>query len=118
MTAEQIVKTLTELGYEVFKDEASAQDVKSYNYVVYYYLKLRPGDKKIIYQIIEFVFVNEDKTGFNETKIIDELEKTGLTFSGDADYGKLKKVVDGEIVDTLTIRFSRPMRRVGICYAN
>ena len=118
MTDEKIVKTLTELGYEVFKDEASAEDIKSYNYVVYYNSKLRPGDKRFIYQIIEFVFVNEDKKGFNETEIIDTLEKIGLTMSGDADYGKLKKVVDGKIVDTLTIRFSRPIRRAGICYAD
>lgn len=111
MKDEKIVEVLKNLGYEPFKDDAEPDALNGYNkYCVYYYHKLRKQDQHIFHQIIEFVFVNENDGEFEEDGIISILENIGLTFE-DGDYGKLKKVVGGELVNSLTLRFIRPKKR-------
>lgn len=110
MKDEKIVETLRKLGYEPFKDDADPDEVKGYNsYCVYYPYGLRKQDKHICHQILEFVFINETEE-FDEIGIIDALEEIGLFFD-EGDYGRLKKVVGGDIVNSLTLRFVRPKRR-------
>ncbi|MCX4365107.1 MAG: hypothetical protein OSJ70_04980 [Bacilli bacterium] len=111
MKDEKIVEVLKNLGYEAFKDEAEPEDLKGYEkYCVYYNDKLRKQDQHIFHQIVEFVFVNETDGEFDESEIIASLENIGLSFD-DGDYGKLKKVAGGEIVNSLTLRFARPKKR-------
>lgn len=110
MTDEKIVLAIKAIGYEPFQDEADPEELNKYTkYCVYYPYGLKKQDQLIIHKIIEFVFVNE-KEEFDELEIIEALEKIGLTFQ-DADYGKLKKVAGGDIVNSLTLRFARPRKR-------
>lgn len=114
MTDEKIVSAIEELGYVAFKDEADPKDIEGKNkYCVYYDNGLRKQDQHIFHKIIEFVFVNEEDGTFEEDMIIPTIEKTGLTFD-DGDYGRLKKVQGGDIVNSLTLRFVRP-RKKKIC---
>lgn len=111
MKDEKIVETLKNIGYEAFKDDANPDDVYGYNkYCVYYAHSLRKQDQHIFHQIIEFVFVNEDDGEFDEPEIISALENIGLFFN-DGDYGRLKKVAGGDMVNSLTLRFVRPKKR-------
>lgn len=110
MTDEKIVNKLVEIGYTPFQYDAQPSDVESYDkYCVYYPHSLKKQDGHIFHQIIEIVFVNEIDD-FDEIEIIDALESIGLTFS-DGDYGRLKKVAGGDIVNSLNLRFARPKRR-------
>ena len=111
MSDVKIVQALRELEYEPFKDDAQPDEIKGYNkYCVYYDHSLRKGDQKQFSKIIEFVFVNESDGLFDEETIIPTLEKTGLLFE-DGDFGRLKKSVGGDIVNSLTLRFARPRKR-------
>lgn len=116
MTDEKIVEVLKKLGYEAFKDDATPDEVNGYNsYCVYYLSGVRKQDQHICHQIIEFVFVNETDD-FDEIKIIDTLESIGLSMYGEGEYGRLKKVSGGDIVNSLTLRFARPKKRKCIYY--
>ena len=110
MTDEKIVKKLRENGYEPFQYDADPDALNGYNqYCVYYPHSLRKQDKHVFHQIVEFVFVNEIED-FDEVAIIDALEEIGLFFDS-ADYGRLKKVTGGDIVNSLNLRFARPKKR-------
>jgi len=103
MKDEKIVESLRTLGYEPFKDDATPDEVNGYNsYCVYYLSGIRKQDQHICHQIIEFVFVNE-MDDFDEIKIIDTLESIGLSMHGEGEYGRLKKVAGGDIVNSLTL---------------
>lgn len=112
MKDEKLVKVIEEqLGYALFKDNADPTEVENKNkYCVYYDDILRKGDQTFFNKVIEFVFVNEEDGSFDEENIISMVESTGLTFDG-GEYGKLKKVVGGDIVNSLTLRFVRPRKK-------
>lgn len=113
MKDEKLVKVIEEqLGYTLFKDEADPKDIEGKSkYCVYYDHSIRKGDQMFFNKVIEFVFVNEDpNVTFDEENIIPTIESTGLTFD-DGDYGRLKKVVGGDIVNSLTLRFVRPRKK-------
>lgn len=110
MTDEKIVNKLREIGYEPFQYDADPDELNGYNkYCVYYPHTLRKQDKHVFHQIVEFVFVNETED-FDEVAIIDALEEIGLFFDS-GDYGRLKKVAGGDIVNSLNLRFARPKKR-------
>lgn len=114
MTDNKIVETLLKLGYKPFKDDATTEEIQNAeckDYCVYYQSSIRRQDQRLLHKIYEFVFVNETDGEFNEVNIVDELEKIGLTLDGDGEYGKLKKVDGGDIVNSLTLRFARPLKR-------
>lgn len=111
MNDEKVVEVLNSLGYEPFKDEALPNSLNGiFKYCVYYEDSLVNQDQKFYRKIIEFVFVNEVEGTFDEDLIIPSLEKIGLSFV-DGSYGRLKKVNGGDLVNSLTLRFSRPRAR-------
>lgn len=111
MKDEKIVKVIESLGYVLFKDDADPTEIEGKNkYCVYYDHSLKKGDQLFFNKVIEFVFVNEDDGTFDEDTIIPKIESTGLSFDG-GDYGRLKKVAGGEIVNSLSLRFVRPRKK-------
>lgn len=111
MKEEKIVEAVTSLGYELYKDDAEPTEIEGHNkYCVYYDHSLRKGDQLFFSKVFEFVFVNEEDGTFDEELIIPTIESVGLNFDS-GDYGRLKKVVGGEVVNSLTLRFSCPRKK-------
>ncbi len=113
MTDEKIVKAIESLGYQIFQYDAEPEEIESYDkYCVYYPTDFEPQEnsKIAIIQYYEFVFINETG-GIDKFELITALEKTGLVFKG-GNFEKMKKVVGGDIVISLTMRFGRLEKRV------
>ncbi|MDD4794980.1 MAG: hypothetical protein PHG03_00240 [Bacilli bacterium] len=112
ITNEKIKLALEELGKPVFYGIVFEDEVNDFNYFLYGEASIKKIDCKY-YQDIEIIYVSENISNLNfyEIDIIEKMESIGLKFKGDGAYDRIQKSKTNAWVDTLTLTFSRPIRK-------